>query len=84
MLGHHALQSIRRTVTVKAFARDQEDTVGGMIPENNDINFCLTVEFCRAKTEIEGILPNQDSQLQFAQMQIGAEKSTDKPNYQRN
>ena len=35
--------------------------VGEMTPKNNDINFCLTVEFCRVKTEIESILPNQDS-----------------------
>ena len=34
--------------------------LGEMTPKNNDINFCLTVEFCRVKTEFEGTLPNQD------------------------
>ena len=28
-----------------------------MIPKNNDINFCLTLEYCCVKTEIEGIPP---------------------------
>ena len=31
--------------------------VGEMTFKNNDINFCLTVEFCRVKTEIESKYP---------------------------